>query len=118
MSRSSAGVSAARAAGANLVDPKKYAVGTIAEAFQNYPHIGSVLPPLRYSEQQIRDLEYSIQNVDCDAVVLGTIADLTRLFRFRRPVYRVRFEVSDIEKPGLQGFPRKRIQAIMKKARK
>ena len=112
------GASAARAAGAVLIDPKKYAVGTIAEAFRNYKHIGSVLPALGYSDKQIKDLEQSIQNVNCDAVVLGTPADLRRLIKIKKPVYRVHFEISDISKPGLEGFLRDRIQGIMKRATK
>jgi predicted GTPase len=108
------GASAARNAGASLVDPRKYAVGTIAEAFQKYKHIGPVLPALGYSEGQIKDLERSIQNVECDAVVLGTPADLRRLMKITKLVYRVRFEIVDDEHPKFATFIKEKISDIRK----
>ncbi len=106
------GASVARNAGASLIDPRKYAVGTIAEAFQKYEHIGPVLPALGYSEGQIKDLEHSIQNVECDAIVLGTPADLRRLMKITKPVYRVRFEIVDEEHPKFVDFVKEKIREI------
>ena len=60
----------------------------------------------------------TIQNVNCAAVVLGTPADFRRLIKIKKPVYRARFEISDIEKPGLEGFVHEEIQGILKRATK
>jgi predicted GTPase len=97
-----AGAMAAKAVDAVLVDPKSKAVGTIKAAYEKYPTIGSVLPALGYSESQLKELEESINAVECEAVVLGTPADLTRLIKIGKPVARVKFEAFDVEKPTLE----------------
>jgi predicted GTPase len=66
------GAFAARKLGCTLVDPRPYVVGSIKIAYETYPGIGQVLPALGYSQQQLQDLEASINAVECDAVVLGT----------------------------------------------
>ena len=98
------GTSAATNAGASLLDPRKHAKGTIAEAFQKYKHIEPTLPALGYTEAHPKDLERSIQNAKCDAIVLGTAADLRRLIKFAKPVCRVRFEILDEEHPKFFAF--------------
>jgi predicted GTPase len=97
-----AGAVAARVADAILVDPRDKAVGTIKAAYEKYPTLNMVLPALGYSESQLKELEESINAVECDAVVLGTPADLTRLIKIGRPVARVKFEAFNIEKPSLE----------------
>jgi predicted GTPase len=97
-----AGAVAAKAVGATLVDPEDRAVGSIRAAYDKFPQLGPVLPALGYSEGQLKDLEQSINRVECDAVVLGTPADLTRLIKIARPVARVRFEAFDTGKPTLE----------------
>jgi len=97
-----AGYVAARAAGANLVSPKEKAVGSIRNAYDRFPNLGNILPALGYSEGQLKELEQSINAVDCDAVVLGTPADLTRLIAIRKPVARVGFEASNMGSPTLE----------------
>lgn len=99
-----AGASAVRTVGGQLVDPRNKAVGSIKTAYDNYPHIGPVLPALGYSIDQLRELEETIDAVDCEAVVLGTPADLTRLIKIARPVARVRLEAFDEEHPGLETY--------------
>jgi predicted GTPase len=96
-----AGAVAAKAVGATLVDPRKAAVGSIKAAFLKFPKLGNVLPALGYSETQLKDLEESINGVECDAVVLGTPSDLTRMIKIKRPVARVRFEAVEEGKPTL-----------------
>jgi len=96
-----AGAVAARAVHATLVSPKKTAVGSIKKAYEKYPNLGNVLPALGYSEKQLSELERSVNAVDCDAVVLGTPANLTRLIKIKRPVARVRFEAKDVGRPTL-----------------
>jgi predicted GTPase len=94
-----AGAVAAKAVGATLVDPRKVAVGSIKNAFARFPKLGKVLPALGYSEGQLKELEESINAVKCDAVVLGTPSDLTRMIRIERPVARVTFEAHEVGRP-------------------
>jgi len=89
-----AGVIAARQHGASaLVDPRPFVVGSIAETFEHYPDIGTVLAAMGYGEDQIRDLEETINGCDCDAVVVGTPIDLARIVDIRKPHTRVTYEV-------------------------
>ena len=96
-----AGAVAARRLRATLVPPKSKAVGSIKKAYERFPKLKYVLPALGYSEAQLKDLEKSINAVSCDAVVLGTPSDLTKLIRIRKPVARVQFEASEVGKPKL-----------------
>ncbi len=98
-----AGVTAARRFGAaELVDPRPYAVRSIAEAFRKYPHIGPLLPAMGYGEEQIRDLEETINATPCDLVLAATPVDIRRLLKVRYPVDRVRYELQVIGQPTLE----------------
>jgi predicted GTPase len=96
-----AGTVAARAAGAEIVDPRPFAVGSLRDVFERFPWIGRALPAMGYSAQQVQDLETTIQNVECDVVVCGTPFDLGRLIRIRRPLRRARYELGDLGEPTL-----------------
>jgi predicted GTPase len=96
-----AGAVAADAAGAELVDPRPYAVGSLAETFAAYPGIGPVLPAMGYSTAQMRDLEATIEATPCDAVVAGTPVDLGRLLSVSRPIRRAAYEYRDAGSPTL-----------------
>lgn len=97
-----AGAVAARAAGARLVSPKKKAVGSIKRVYEKFPQLGDVIPALGYSDAQLKELETSINAVECDAVVLGTPSDLRRMIHIKRPVARVTFEAKEVGKPVLE----------------
>jgi predicted GTPase len=98
-----AGVMAARKYGAAaIVDPRPYAKGRIRRTFEAYPLIGQVLPAVGYGEEQIRDLEATIEAVDCDLVVVATPVDLTRIIRIGKPMLRVGYELQEIGKPDLE----------------
>ena len=101
-----AGAVAARGARAALVDPRPKAVGSIKKAYARFPKMGRVLPALGYSPEQLRELERSINGVSCDAVVLGTPSDLTRVIRIEKPVARVRFEASEVGGRRLEALVR------------
>ena len=92
-----AGYIAATRAGAEIVDARPHAVGGIAEAFANYPHLERVLPAIGYAPEDLADLEESIRHAQCDAVVIGTPSDITRLLAIEQPTVRVtyRFEERD-----------------------
>jgi len=100
--RFGAGVLAADRFGASeVVDPRPWTVGTIAETFTRYPNIGALLPAMGYGEQQVRDLETTINDVPCDTVIIGTPIDLTRLITITKPTVRVRYELQEVGKPDL-----------------
>ena len=81
-----AGVVAARLnKAAEIVDPRPWAVGEIADTFEQYPDIGPLLPAMGYGETQIRDLEKTVNAVECDLVIVATPIDLTRLLTIERP---------------------------------
>jgi predicted GTPase len=91
-----AGLLAARAAGAaEIVDPRPHAVGDIAAAFAKYPHVHEILPALGYGEAQLADLERTIAATECDAVVVGTPIDLSRVINIDQPTVRASYEYAD-----------------------
>jgi len=97
-----AGVMAAMKYGAGeLVDPRPYAVGTLAETFEKYPDIGILLPAMGYGAQQMKDLEATINKVEADVVVIGTPIDLGRIVKFKKPTVRVTYELEEIGTPTL-----------------
>ncbi len=104
-----AGVVAAKRFGAaELIDPRPYAVGTIAETFKKYPNTGTLLPAMGYGGQQIKDLEATINKVPCDLVIAATPIDLRRVVTINRPAQRVRYELQEIGQPTLQDILRER----------
>jgi predicted GTPase len=97
-----AGVVAARRAGAaELVDPRPWATGTIKEVYAQYPHIGTLLPAMGYSQRQRRDLAETINASDADAVLIATPIDLRTICDITKPAYRVAYELEDASTPTL-----------------
>jgi len=97
-----AGTVAARRYGAReLVDPRPYTVGRVAQSFKVYPDIGTLLPAMGYGEQQLKDLEATINKTDCDAVVVATPIDLKRLINIKKPNTRVYYDLQEIGTPNL-----------------
>jgi predicted GTPase len=97
-----AGVVAAQKFGAaGFVDPRPYTVGKLSETFETYPEIGAVLPAMGYGEQQLKDLEATIHNTECDAVVIGTPIDLSRIIKIQKPATRVYYNLQEIGRPNL-----------------
>ena len=99
-----AGVVAAQKFGAaGLVDPRPYIVGRLAETFEKYPDIGEVLPAMGYGEQQLKDMEATINKTECDAVVIGTPIDLNRIIKINKPNTRVYYNLQEIGRPDFNG---------------
>jgi predicted GTPase len=96
-----AGTVAARKAGAIPVDPRPFVVGSIAETLARFPHIEAVVPAMGYSEEQLRDLEATINGADCDAVIAGTPMGLRRLVSSTRPIREVTYELEEYGTPRL-----------------
>jgi predicted GTPase len=102
MMKIGAGVVAARKFGASeLVDPRPFAVGRLAATFAAYPDIGVLLPAMGYGEEQVRDLERTIDRADCDTVVIATPIDLNRIIKIRKPTVKVGYDLQEIGKPDL-----------------
>ncbi len=100
-----AGVVAAQKYGAaELVDPRPFVVGKLAETFRIYPNIGTLLPAMGYGDQQIKDLEETINKTICDSVVIATPIDLNRLIKIKKPNTRVYYDLQEIGQPDLVGI--------------
>lgn len=96
-------VAAQKFGAAELVDPRPFTVGKLSETFKIYPNIGTLLPAMGYGEQQLKDLETTINNTDCDAVVIGTPIDLNRVINIKKPNTRVYYDLQEIGYPDLAG---------------
>jgi len=94
-------VAAQRYGATELVDPRPYTVGRITETFKLYPDIGALLPAMGYGEQQLKDLEATINKTDCDAVVIATPIDLSRIIDIKKPNTRVYYDLQEIGTPNL-----------------
>jgi predicted GTPase len=79
-----------------LVDPKPYAVGSVKATYAQYPHLGAVLPAVGYSENQIAELEETINNTPCEVVLIGTPIDLRRVIKVNKPTVRVKYDLQVI----------------------
>jgi predicted GTPase len=98
-----AGIVAARKFGASeIVDPRPYTVGKLSETFRIYPNIGALLPAMGYGRQQLNDLEATINNTDCDSVIIATPIDLNRIIKITKPNTRVYYDLQEIGKPDLK----------------
>jgi len=98
-----AGIVAAKKFGASeLVDPRPFTVGKLSETFRIYPGIGTLLPAMGYGDQQLKDLETTINATDCDAVVIGTPIDLNRVIKIKKPNTRVYYDLQEIGSPDLE----------------
>jgi predicted GTPase len=96
-----AGTVAARQYGASsLVDPRPFTVGKLSETFKIYPEIGTLLPAMGYGDEQLKDLETTIQNTACDSVVIGTPIDLNRVIKISKPNTRVYYDLKEIGSPN------------------
>ncbi|MBW3595533.1 MAG: cyclic 2,3-diphosphoglycerate synthase [Actinobacteria bacterium] len=105
-----AGVVAARRAGAaHLVDPRPWAVGTLKEVFEQYPHMGTLLPAMGYSEQQRKDLSDTINASDADVVLIATPIDLRKVCDIRKPAVRASYELEEISSPTLKDIITERL---------
>jgi predicted GTPase len=94
-------IAAQRFGAAGLVDPRPFIVGRLKETFETYPEIGTVLPAMGYGEQQLKDLEATINNTDCEAVIIGTPIDLKRIIKIKKPATRVYYNLEEIGQPNL-----------------
>ncbi|MBI5970377.1 MAG: GTPase [Deltaproteobacteria bacterium] len=98
-----AGIAAAKKYGARPVDCAEYAAGSIRETLKKFPHIKNLLPAMGYSKEQVMGLEETINSTPCDAALIATPADITKLIDIKKPVFRVRYKIADMDEPGIKG---------------
>lgn len=101
-------VAARRFGAAEIVDPRPFAVKSIAATYKKYPKTGPILPAMGYGEAQMKDLEATINKADVDMVIVGTPIDLTRVIKIRKPYQRVRYELQEIGQPTLEDILKKK----------
>ncbi|MGB9812825.1 MAG: cyclic 2,3-diphosphoglycerate synthase [Thermovenabulum sp.] len=103
-----AGYVAAKKYGAlEIIDPRRYAVGSIKTTYEKYKHLSLILPAMGYGEEQMRELEKTINQAECDTVVIGTPIDLTRVININKPSVRVRYKLQEIGEPTLEEILRR-----------
>ncbi len=95
-------VAAQKYGAAELIDPRPYTVGRLTDTFKTYPNIGILLPAMGYGEQQVKDLEKTIENTPCDAVVIATPIDLSRIIKINKPTVKVEYALQEIGHPNLE----------------
>ena len=94
-------VAAKRFGAAEIIDPRPFAVGKLAETYRIYPEIGKLLPAMGYGEQQMKDLSATIAKSDCDSVVIATPIDLQRVIKIDKPCTRVEYSLQEIGNPNI-----------------
>ena len=102
MTFGAATLAAQRCGAREIVDPRPHAVGSIREVFRSYPHLGPVLPAMGYGDEQVRELQQTIEAAGADVVVIGTPVDLRRLMHLATPAVRVRYELEERTRPNLE----------------
>jgi predicted GTPase len=105
-----AGVVAARRANAKLVDPRPWAVGSIKEVYERYPHMEELLPAMGYSERQREELAATINSSDAEVVLIATPIDLREVIALEVPAYRAGYELEEVSEPGLAELLKRRLQ--------
>lgn len=96
-------IAARRYNAGEIVDPRPWAKGDLAmKAYRKYKHLGPVLPTLGYGEEEIKELEETINAVDADVVVSGTPIDITRFMKINKPVVRVEYELKEVSGPTIE----------------
>jgi predicted GTPase len=94
-----AGFIAAKNAGASeIIDPRPFAVGTIQTTFKKYPHLERILPAMGYSEEQLKELEETINNSDAEVVIAGTPIDLGKIINSNKKIVRAKYDLEVNEK--------------------
>lgn len=100
-------VAAEKFGAAEIIDPRPWVIGKIAETYEKYPDIGTLLPAMGYGDEQVADLEKTINAVDCDVVVIGTPIDLRKIINIKKPAVRVMYELQEIGRPNLEDVLKK-----------
>jgi len=93
---------AAKNAEAKIVDPRKYLIGSIKDIFEDFPQITQIVPAMGYTDQQIEDLEKTLNNVKADIILNGSPIDLTKLIKTNKPIVKVSYDIEAIGSPTIE----------------
>ncbi len=110
-----AGYLAAINNGAKIIDPRPYLVGSLLDMFKEFPHIANIVPAMGYNEQQLKDLELTLNNSQCDIIIDGSPIDLAKLVNINKPIVRVSYDIEAIESPTIEDVLDKFIEKHLKK---
>jgi len=109
-----AGFVAAKENKVTIVDPRPYVVGTMKKVFEEFPQITKIVPAMGYNDEQIRDMQETLNKADADIVIDGSPIDLAKLVKINKPIYRVYYDIKSIKSPSIEdaldGFIKKHLQ--------
>ncbi|TFG17558.1 MAG: GTPase [Promethearchaeota archaeon] len=106
---------AAKNAEAKIVDPRKYLVGSIKDVFEDFPQITHIVPAMGYTDQQIEDLEKTLNNVKADIILNGSPIDLKELIKVNKPIVKVSYDIEPVKEPTIKNILDDFIQKFLKK---
>ena len=95
-------LAAKRFSAGEIISPLPFAIGSIKETLEKFPHLKQILPAMGYGKEQVKDLEETLNKADCDVIVAGTPIDLNRVVSINKPIIRVRYELDEIGRPDLK----------------
>lgn len=110
-----AGYVAAKNKGAVIIDPKPYLTGTLIEIFKEYPQIKEIVPAMGYNDQQIKDMEETLNKSKCDLIINGSPIDLAKLINSNKPIVRVTYDIEAVSSPTIEEVLDEFIQKFLKK---
>ena len=85
-----------------IIDPRPYAAGSLKETFKKFSHLTNLLPAMGYGKDQLRELEKTINKINCDIIIVGTPIDLGKLLKIDKPMIRVTYDIEEIGHPNLE----------------
>ncbi len=106
---------AAKNAGAKIIDPRPYVMGTMKEVFEEFPHITEIVPAMGYNDEQIEDMEKTLNRVKCDIILNGSPIDLEKLIKANKPIIKVRYDIESIRSPTVEEVLDNFINKFLKK---
>ncbi len=106
---------AAKNAGAKIIDPRPYVMGTMKEVFEEFPHITEIVPAMGYNDEQIEDMEKTLNRVKCDIILNGSPIDLEKLIKANKPIIKVRYDIESIRSPTIEEVLDNFINKFLKK---
>jgi predicted GTPase len=110
-----AGFVAAINNGAEIVDPRPYLTGTMKKLFEEFPQITQIVPAMGYNDQQIKDMEDTLNNAECDLIIDGSPIDLEKLIKVNKPIVRVTYDIQPIGSPSIEDVLEEFIQKQLNK---
>ena len=108
-----AGFVAATNSGAIIIDPKPYITGTMKKVFEEFPQITQIVPAMGYNDQQIKDMEDTLNKADCEYIIDGSPIDLEKLINSNKPIIRVSYDIEAVKSPTIEETLDKFIEKVL-----